>query len=359
MVNVVITLVLVLLVEGLASVRLAWKKSEEPQPPAQKVAERRHTEYDALLGWVNVPGAAIDDMYGPDRDLTVDAGGFRCADREDPPTSPVRTRIVASGDSFTLGYGVDDKDTWVHLLQELKPGIDTVNMGQGGYGLDQAYLWYTRDGVALPHDIHIKAFITENYRRMTRDRFMGYGKPVVVFRDGELVVENVPPPRLQSLRSTSSAMGAFLRDLRIVQWLSVGAEARAKRALAERTEGMQETALAIFRDLDRLHREHNRVGVFVHLPVENDIRDGDSNAWRSWLRAEADRNGWIFIDLVAELRAIPATEVPALFIQSDKGRYRGARGHYTEAGNRLIAERLIDAMRATPAIRDRLTANAM
>ena len=28
-------------------------------------------------------------------------------------------------------------------------------MGQGGYGIDQAYLWYKRDGTKLDHDVQI------------------------------------------------------------------------------------------------------------------------------------------------------------------------------------------------------------
>ena len=33
------------------------------------VAERTHTRYDAELGWVNVPGATVDDLYGQQRAL--------------------------------------------------------------------------------------------------------------------------------------------------------------------------------------------------------------------------------------------------------------------------------------------------
>jgi len=111
-------------------------------------AERLHTRYDAELGWISIPNVSLPDLYGPGIGLTTNADGFRGplpVEDRDPGTS----RVICSGDSFTLGYGVGDLDTWCHQLAALDPGLRTVNMGQGGYGVDQAYLWYKRDGRTL------------------------------------------------------------------------------------------------------------------------------------------------------------------------------------------------------------------
>ena len=57
--------------------------------------------------------------------------------------------------------------------------IQTVNMGQAPLGIDQAYLWYERDGSKLDVDLHIMAFIYA-IARMTFTSHWGYGKPILV-----------------------------------------------------------------------------------------------------------------------------------------------------------------------------------
>ena len=104
-------------------------------------------------------------------------------------------RIVCSGDSFTLGYGVDDEQTWCARLEAREPRFETINMGQGGYGIDQAYLWYRRDAAMLDHHVQVFAFISADFGRLLSDRFQGYGKPVLRMKQGALVLENTPVPR--------------------------------------------------------------------------------------------------------------------------------------------------------------------
>ena len=65
---------------------------------------------------------------------------------------------ISSGDSFTLGYGVNNEETWPTAFSKLDERFETINMGQGGYGVDQSYLWYKRDGLEFDHQIHLFAF---------------------------------------------------------------------------------------------------------------------------------------------------------------------------------------------------------
>jgi len=340
-INLAVTVVLLLVLEGIASVRSAHERARQaPHHKPATVAERLHTEYDPLLGWINRPGICISNFYGEGRDLSINAQRFRAHDGLDPLTTSATARLIVSGDSFTLGYGVDDQDTWVARWDQMEPGLEIVNMGQGGYGLDQAYLWYRRDGYQLPHQLHILAFITENYNRMGRDRFMGYGKPVVTARDGRLMVENVPPPRAHASSQAARGWGALIQNLDLAQSLSAGARQRAETRRTERADRVQESARLIFEDVHRLNQEAGRWGALVHLPIQSDYQDKASDRWRQWLKEEAQRSGWVFLDLVADLRKLPADEISGLFIQSDDGRFRGARGHYSEKGNLFIAEAL-------------------
>lgn len=180
------------LLEGLASLLLAGRDFAGWRD--RPMAEARHSRYDEELGWVSRPNVAAPDMYGADRALHTNSRGFRgrAETGDDPPSG--RRRAICSGNSFTLGYGVGDEETWCALLGKALPDFETVNMGQGGYGFDQAYLWYRREGLQLRHDVHIFAYITDDLRRMRQRRFDGYGKPVLKLRGDSLVVTNVPAP---------------------------------------------------------------------------------------------------------------------------------------------------------------------
>jgi len=79
---------------------------------------------------------------------------------------PGYLRVIGSGDSFTLGHGVANGQTWCARLEEIDPRFENVNMGQGGYGADQAYLSYRRDRRRLDRDTHIFAFISDDLHRL-------------------------------------------------------------------------------------------------------------------------------------------------------------------------------------------------
>ena len=41
-------------------------------------------------------------------------------------------RVLIIGDSFTFGWGIEEEETWIHLLSEKYPDIEFLNLGQGG-----------------------------------------------------------------------------------------------------------------------------------------------------------------------------------------------------------------------------------
>jgi hypothetical protein len=145
-------------------------------------------------------------MYGPRAYLRTNAQRFRNNADVARAVPSGRLRIICSGDSFTLGYGVSNDDAWCNRLAVLDHRIDAINMGQGGYGIDQAYLKYTRDASSIDHDVQILAFITEDFGRMRSATFLGYPKPVLVLDHGALAVRNVPVP-------VRSELGVKAREL--------------------------------------------------------------------------------------------------------------------------------------------------
>jgi hypothetical protein len=87
---------------------------------------------------------------------------------------------------------VGDGDTWCARLEQLDGRFETINMGQGGYGFDQAYLWYKRDGLRFEHHAIVVAFITDDFFRMASTEEGLHGKPVLAIDNGTLVVRGEP-----------------------------------------------------------------------------------------------------------------------------------------------------------------------
>ena len=84
--------------------------------------------YDPVLGWVT-PGVRGTRAY----DLS-------------PPQGKIR--ISAFGDSFTYGCGVHNYNSWVEQIYLSEKGYEVLNFGVLGYGLDQAYLRYIKEGIS-------------------------------------------------------------------------------------------------------------------------------------------------------------------------------------------------------------------
>lgn len=349
-----IALLLVFLVEGIASFAVfahdVFTRSESPP------AERRHTRYDGELGWVNIPGVRVEDLYAPGRTVTINAQGFR-GERDVTVSVPDdRVRIVCSGDSFTFGYGVGDGDTWCAQLEELAPALEVVNMGQGGYGLDQIYLWYLRDGRQLDLDIHLVAINAHDIERMTSDVFFGYGKPTLVSEGGVLRPDRVPVPDAAFVSPWATQNVEILRKLGVVDMT-----ARLTGSLGLETwrdvmtvEHAMDLARAAVRHMAAISREKGAAFVFVFFPagyeLTNHTMDGVRDAFTRALQAEQIP----IIDLVEYFRRLPLAEARDMFIRHGEVDYPGAEGHFTQSGNWQAAQQLLFELRKIPDVASRL-----
>jgi hypothetical protein len=316
----------------------AWDASTSPP-----VAERRHTRYDPDLGWVNVHSANIPDMYGPGIALRTNARGFR-NDAEFGREVPAgKRRVICAGDSFTLGYGVRNGDTWCDELAALDPTLETVNMGQGGYGFDQAYLWYRRDAADLAHDVLVFAFISDDFRRMQHDTFVGYGKPLLdLDAGGELAVRNVPVPRGAYFAPWITRNVKYLKELRVVELCArVASKVGLGGTAPGDTDPTARTRLIVAKVLDALVDLTGARGaklVLVHLPTLEDHARDESSAWRTFITREGEARGVPVIDGIAELRKLSREDASQLYIPPGAVDFAGAAGHFNEAGNAMAAK---------------------
>ena len=336
LVNLAVVAAVLVAAEGIAGYAMAITCGA-----SSALAERRHTMYDPELGWVNQPNVDIADMYGPRVRLRTNGQGFR-NDRDFPARVPAGTlRVVCSGDSFTLGYGVADDRTWCHRLTSFDSRLESINMGQGGYGMDQAYLWFKRDGTALDHQVHVFAVITEDIRRLGTSDFEGYGKPVLVVEDGRLVVKGVPVSRLRGvlapLRQSVQDLRtvAVLRDL--LQRLRPAGRDVAVPLGHSSDDETRQVVSAILADLKRLHDMHGRVLLLAYLPTLEELTADAASPWRDFMASEARARGITLIDTFDVFAAQPAGTLDRLFIQEGQLDYPGSAGHLTAQGNELVA----------------------
>jgi hypothetical protein len=346
--NIAAVLVLLLLAEGAASVYYAFRAAFATPP----VAESLYTEYDRDLGWINLPNLYLPNMYGPGRFMRTNSQRFRNERDFTPSVPPGKTRIICSGDSFTLGFGVDNEHTWPHQLASHDANLETVNMGQGGYGADQAYLWYKRDGAALAHGIQIFAIISPDVFRMQHAAFNGYGKPVLAVDNDHVVATNVPVPRTMEVWSprlvcTENA----LANLSITRMLRRVFKFKAAAHLTDSKEQNEETAWVLSTMLDDLrqtNRAQSSVLVLAYLPTREELGGGVGASWRGFLGEYARQHGVVYFDLMDDFRKLPPAELDKMFIAPGAVDFPGAAGHYTEAGNAFVADLAYQRLMANP-----------
>lgn len=211
--------VFLVFIEGLFStVHIAHTFISKAKSP---VAERSHTQYDEDLGWAPIPNLKLADGYGPAVPIQINGQGFRANVEYDAKPADGKIRIIASGDSFTFGHSVGDDHTWPRYLQSLDERFEVVNVGLGGYGLDQIYLRHERDAAKLERRFHIFAFIMEDFDRAMGESFNGYGKPQLTIKDGQLVTLHQPVPRRGFVRAFLNQNGPLLNEARTI---SVGSQ---------------------------------------------------------------------------------------------------------------------------------------
>lgn len=160
---------------------------------------------DKDLGWAIRPN-------GESSRYTATSHGFR-GPKNWATTSSIpegKVRVSVHGDSFTHGTGVQLQDTWADQLQQLRTNLEVLNFGVPGYGTDQAFLRFLRDGRRFDAQFHILGIWTENLaRNLNVVRFylnpaepVGTSKPRFVLVSGNLVVVNSPVLSRQAFLDT-------------------------------------------------------------------------------------------------------------------------------------------------------------
>ena len=347
------------LLEGLCSFLIVayqlWPSHQHRTLSAHSV------QYDKQLGWVSVPSFYEKNYYAPGVSLQINSRGFR-SDQEFTQTVPEgKFRIICSGDSFTFGDGVDNDSTWCQRLESMNARFQVVNMGETGYGVDQMYLRYMREGPRLDHDAHVFAFIADDMRRMQLSDLGGYGKPFLKLRNDALVTENVPVPRRSSFLRWLALKPNPLREFKSLALLSSLTEhllpARVSAFSNGPTEEQAQILDTMFKDLLAIEKEKNSLLVLLYLPtrVADYERGGASLAWRTWTLNECAKRGIVFVDFIDDFQKLPVTMKDGLFIWPGSIQYFAeVPGHYDDQGHNWIARELYARLISLPRVAAKL-----
>jgi len=152
---------------------------------------------DTELGWVPSQNCRTQ-LY------STNSQGFRGL--KEFSIAKNRTRIIFVGDSFTWGEANYDNTTFTYYLDKSFNGsADIINMGVRGYGPDQAYLYFMRNGLKYKPDIVVFGlFMPDIHRTILSVR--DYYKPRFILVGGELKLDkaSLKIPDLKTASAKSS-----------------------------------------------------------------------------------------------------------------------------------------------------------
>jgi len=132
--------------------------------------------HDDRLGWRYRPGARARHRTDEfDVSIRINSRGFRGPEVPFQRT-PGRKRIVALGDSFTFGWGVEEEETWPARLARILD-VEVVNLGVSGYGTDQEYILLQSEGRAYRPDVVLVQVAPNDAEEVMRDSIYGKRKP--------------------------------------------------------------------------------------------------------------------------------------------------------------------------------------
>ncbi len=315
------------------------------------------------LGWTVRPNG-LGGIY------RANAMGAR-ADREyeaRPPDGVLR--VATYGDSFTLGEEAEIQDTWQAILEREVQGLEVLNFGVSAYGPDQAYLRYLDDGRRLGSNVIILGYISENAARVVNTfrpfylpKSMPMAKPRFRLTVGGLELLPNPLPTPASYQQLLDDPEGTLRrigrhDAFYQQYLPTRSRLvdnlpslRAFRFWQSRLAPDHDThspvddptaiVLALCDAFQRQVLADGALPIFMLLPVRSElVRHGrDLPSSIAEVGRQLKARGYCTVEPLGSFAAAAREGggVDPLF---------AAHGHYSAAGNHLVAEALRDVLAA-------------
>jgi hypothetical protein len=316
-----------------------------------------YTIYDPDLGWA-IKSNGTAGQY------RANADGLR-GDREYSASLDPRTiRIATYGDSFAHGDEVSNEHTWQVQLEQYDSRFEVLNFGVGGYGPDQSYLRYRKLGKSYKPVLILIGFTSENiFRTMSVFRpfyapqtRLPLSKPRFTLSQDSLVLLNNPLPSLTEYRDLLNDSERKLRQLGAHDWfyqhryraslLDVLPSIRLIKILSYKFQEDHQflyhpeseafkLSLAILTKFYQDALADSSTPIILLFPVKGDVQRAGRGVPVSYspLRDALDKRSLKVIDLAKSfqcwrLKQHTEQNIETLF---------ETEGHYSEAGNHLIA----------------------
>jgi lysophospholipase L1-like esterase len=253
--------------------------------------------------------------------LTTNADGFR-----GPAAAPGRRPVLILGDSFTLGYGVNDGEEFPALLRAaLQPrGIPVINAGLGDSGNGRWLKFLHREGERIDPRLVVLQITGNDFHDNLREGLFS-------LRDGALRENPIRPIGLKRMAQRLLEAVPGLADLYLVGLLRQlpHRQAGTDGQMADPDRGVELTH-AILRETITLLHDRGWPVLAVLVEVPQPLHQG--------LAAMLD-----------ELH-VPTLSIPRKQQRPDL--YYHVDGHWNAAGHRFVADRLLRmilaAYRLTP-----------
>ncbi len=268
----------------------------------------------------------------------TNALGLRGA--EVAPKRPGMLRILAIGDSFTYGHGVQNDETYpavvAALLRARGHDVEVLNAGVPGYNTDQAYTWALRDGLALAPDLVLVGVhcsdVSDNYESSLYDV------------DGDrLVRRETERTRMYRLGSVVGLIPRVVRESRTFDLLVASLEWHdapdARPTVADLDAWSQRKIRLEVADLARRAAAHDAAIAVVLMPCKQALAAGAPDPYGSLAREIAVAGVPVLASAAAIAGADAARDLRTLFFRDDP--------HLTADGNRALARAVADFVDAT------------
>lgn len=309
-----------------------------PQAPSWLAIYRRHPvlPFHALQ-----PNArAVVDTGETHWSVFTDDGGFRV---DEKPSSPSSCTALWLGDSFAFGHGVDFGESFVGLVGQGAPGVRSVDTAVPGYGpvqYRQILEYQLRPGEPAPDFVYVAIFVGNDFHDTLWDKD-------VQVHEGVL-------GHAGDLRSYLKTHAQLYRLVSNVYHRFAPADdpyAQVREELADPAawagDFLSRASETFTREIERMQELGSEHGVpvrFVVLPTEDAVRaaragegrsgEGEAGALLPVLKARAilAAAGADFVDATG---ALARSGEEALYLPFD--------GHFTRAGNRIVADAILEA----------------
>ena len=272
---------------------------------------------DPLTGWTNAPDVKrLENRKLQTISHTSPQGlrGTRAYSIEKPPGV---LRVEVFGDSFAFGSEVGDDATYSAVLERSLPGTEVLDFGVMGYGLDQALLLFRKEGPAFHPDVVVMGFVSALPLRDVQD-LTTYPKPYFVLAGGKLDLRGVPVP------SARETIRDYERSSRIVDvWQMMTTVLPANQALDQ----------ALLVEFVAEVRASGARPILLRYPVLTEIGRAPDNT--TPFRGACEQTGATCVDTCAAFDAAAARGVDL----------SEPLGHFNEAGHRIVATALTEALK--------------